>query len=141
MEHLFSILTRDELAQITSTKGLRRAIDLNEIAYIATPRPLTDLGISKSLIAECRDGEMTFEELGQKLILPTCDLCWDDKGASRNGLSKWAGSLKHPRCTACGVFFGGTHSGGMLPVPQAQRGMCRGCARKHLGLKFSVDTD
>ena len=47
----------------------------------------------------------------------------------------------HPKCGKCGVFFGGTHSGGMLPVPQAQRGMCRGCAKKHLGLKFSVDTD
>ena len=141
MEHLFSVLTQDELSEITSSKGIRRAIDLNEIAYIAKPRLVPSLGISKSLITQCRDGEMTFEELGRRLMLPTCDLCWDDKGISRKGVSQWDESIRHPRCDTCGVFFGGTHSGGTLPIPQVQRGMCRGCAKKHLGLEFSVDSD
>ena len=41
----------------------------------------------------------------------------------------------HPKCGKCGVFLGGTHSGGPLPLPEAQQGMCRHCSEKyHVGL-------
>ena len=133
MEHFLTVLTQDEMGQITSPEGLRRAIDLNEIAYIATPRPVPGQGISKSWLARCRDGEMTFEELGRRLKLPTCDLCWDDKGISRKGVSQWDESIRHPRCDSCGIFFGGTHAGGKLPhySPHPPWGFCKRCAKRH----------
>jgi len=81
----------------------------------------------------------------------TCDIC-DDADALvdpflatiarvRNQLKnmqKLVSNLKinalklHLRCNKCGVYFGGTHSGGTLPVPDAQEGRCPECARKYL---------
>ena len=37
----------------------------------------------------------------------------------------------HPKCAKCGVFLGGTHSGGPLPLPEAQQGMCGRCSEKY----------
>ena len=132
MEHFLTVLTQDEMGKITSTKGLRRAIDLNEIAYIATPRPVPGQGISKSWVARCRDGELTFEELGQKLILPTCELCWDNSRTYTKKDSNWDGHSSHPRCDSCSIFFGGTHAGGKLPhySPHPPWGFCEWCAKR-----------
>ena len=129
MEELFSVLTQEEMAQITSTKGLRRAIDANEIKYITMARPIKGLGISRSLVADCRAGYMAFEELGRRLMLPTCDLCWNDKGISRKGVSQWDESIRHPRCDSCGIFFGGTHAGGKSPFSHSPWGICKGCSK------------
>jgi hypothetical protein len=130
MEELFSVLTQEEMAKITSTKGLRRAIDPNEIRYITTARSVKGRRISRSLVAQCRVGEMTFEELGQKIILPTCDLCWDNPRAYSKKDSVWDGHSTHPRCESCGVFFGGTHAGGKLPLPRFPWGLCEWCSKR-----------
>ncbi len=43
---------------------------------------------------------------------------------------KLAAIADHPQCPKCGLFFGGTHYGGLLPVPEESPGVCKWCVRK-----------
>jgi len=36
----------------------------------------------------------------------------------------------HLKCPTCGLFFGGTHAGGLLPMPEPWEGLCKWCAKK-----------
>ena len=124
------LLTQAEILTITSTDGLRRSLDPNEIRYITIRRAKG----RESLADQCRAGDMTFEELGRRLTLPTCDLCWDDQGrrwvSPRTG-PKWYKSSKHPHCDSCGIFFGGTHAGGEPPISCSPWGVCRECVKRN----------
>lgn len=67
----------------------------------------------------------------------SCPVCVQTSNTGINGANVFSpGPDPHIRCKKCGIRFGGSHSGGELPIPENQQGMCIACCYRHLPETF-----